>query len=85
MNLKSVKSYRVVKFLLTRRVTSQTEIAEETSAAVGYVNEVLHELESLNIVSIEYGKTTLLDYAKLLDKISYDRSFKKLITKKIIK
>ena len=83
MNLKSVKSYRVVKFLLTRRVTSQTEIAEETSAAVGYVNEVLHELESLNIVSIEYGKTTLLDYAKLLDKISYDRSFKKLITKTI--
>ena len=54
MNLKSVKSYRVVKFLLTRRVTSHSEIAEETSAAVGYVNEVLHELESLNIVSIEY-------------------------------
>lgn len=83
MNLKSVKSYRVVKYILNHGVTSQTEVSRETNVAVGYVNEVLHELESLNIVSIEYGKTTLLDYAKLLDKISYDRSFNKIIKETI--
>lgn len=81
MNLKSIKSYRIAKYLLSNRVCSQTEISKETKVAIGYVNEVLHYLEDLDIVRVSYGETTLLDYAKLLDKISMDRSFKKLIKK----
>jgi len=83
MNLKSVKSYRVVKYLLSKRVTSQTEISQNTNVAIGYVNEVLHYLSDLDIVKISYGETKLLDYSKLLDKISMDRSFKKIIKETI--
>lgn len=81
MNLKSIKSYRVAKYLLSNRVSSQTEISKETRVAIGYVNEVLHYLEDLDIVRVKYGESTLLDYARLLDKISMDRSFKKIIKK----
>lgn len=83
MNLKSIKSYRIAKYLLDNRITSQTEVSKQTSIAIGYVNEVLHNLEDLDIVKIDYGMTTLLDYAKLLDKISLDRSFKQIIKKTI--
>ena len=83
MNLKSKKSYRIAKYLLSNRVTSQTEISLNTDVAIGYVNEVLHYLSDLDIVKISYGETKLLDYAKLLDKISLDRSFKKIIKETI--
>lgn len=81
MNLSSPKSYRVAKFLLGNRISSQTEISHETGVAIGYVNEVVHELFDLNIVNIGYGKCTLIDHVKLLEKISFDRTFKKLIFK----
>jgi len=78
MNFSSLKSYLVAKHLLGNRVSSQIDISRETGVAIGYVNEVVHELSSLDIVKVEYGKCTLLDHVKLLDKISSDRSFKKL-------
>ncbi|MCW4051079.1 MAG: hypothetical protein NWE89_15250 [Candidatus Bathyarchaeota archaeon] len=81
MNFKSLKSYRIAKYLLNNRISSQTKISNETEIAIGYVNEVLHDLADLDIVKIGYGKTTLIDYAKFLDKISMDRSFKKNIKK----
>lgn len=84
MNLKSKKSYRIAKYLLLNRVTSQTEISIKTNVAIGYVNEVLHYLSDMDIAKIDYGETKLLDYAKLLDKISFDRTFKKII-KEIIR
>jgi hypothetical protein len=83
VNLKSIKSYRVAKYLLTDRVTSQVKVSEETGVAIGYVNEVLHFLEDLDIVRINYGETVLLDYVKLLEKISMDRLFKQLVKKRI--
>ena len=83
MNLKSKKSYRVAKYLLLNRVTSQTKLSQDTGVAIGYVNEVLQYLADLDIVKINYGKTSLQDYAKLLDKISMDRSFKKIIIETI--
>ena len=81
MNLSSPKSYRVVKYLLGNRISSQTEISNETGVAIGYVNEVVHELFDLNMVNIGYGKCTLIDHVKLLEKISFDRKFKKLLFK----
>ena len=66
------------KFLLENRISSQTEISHETGVAIGYVNEVVHELFDLNIVNIGYGKCTLIDHVKLLEKINFDRKFKKL-------
>lgn len=83
MNLKSIKSYRVAKYLLVNKVASQTEISQDTNVAISYVNEVLHYLSDLDMVRIEYGETKLVDYARLLDKISFDRSFKKLIRETI--
>jgi hypothetical protein len=83
VNLKSIKSYRVAKYLLLNKVTSQTKVSQDTNVAIGYVNEVLHHLSDLGIVKIEYGETKLIDYARLLDKISFDRSFKKLIQETI--
>ncbi|MBD3207694.1 hypothetical protein GF319_15300 [Candidatus Bathyarchaeota archaeon] len=83
MNLKSEKSYLVAKYLLLNRATSQTEISQNTQVAVGYVNEVVHYLSDLDIVRIDYGETRLVDYARLLDKISLDRSFKRLIKETI--
>ena len=46
--------------------------------AIGYVNEVIHELSGQNIVTIKYGKCSLVDYVRLLEKIGFDRSFNKL-------
>jgi hypothetical protein len=46
--------------------------------AIGYVNEVIHELFDQNIVTIEYGKCSLVDYVRLLEKIGFDRPFNKL-------
>ena len=74
-----MKSYRVVKYLLANKVTSQSEVSQKTKVAIGYVNEVLHYLADLDIVRIDYGRTQLIDYARLLDKISMDRVFKKKI------
>ena len=62
-------------------MSSQTELSHETGVAIGYVNEVVHALFDLNIVNIEYGKCTLIDHVKLLEKISFDRTFKKLVFK----
>ena len=81
MNLSSPKSYLVAKFLLGNRISSQTEISNETGVAIGYVNEVVHELFDLNMVNIGYGKCTLIDHVKLLEKMSFDRKFKKLLFK----
>jgi hypothetical protein len=83
LNLNSKKSYRVAKHLLAYREETQTEISNATRVSLGYVNEILQYLEDLNIVEINYGETRLTDYAKLLEKISMDRSFKKLITSTI--
>jgi len=80
LNLKSKKSYRVAKYLLTKGTCSQTEISKETGVAIGYINEIIHNLSDLNIVKIGYGETTLIDYARLLEKISMDRPFKELVT-----
>ena len=78
MNLSSQKSYRVAKYLLKNRVSSQSKISKETKVAIGYVNEVIHELSDQNIVTIEYGKCSLVDYVRLLEKIGFDRPFQKL-------
>ncbi|MBD3170973.1 hypothetical protein GF326_00735 [Candidatus Bathyarchaeota archaeon] len=83
LNLKAKKSYQVAKYLLLHQVTSQTEVSQSTNVAIGYVNEVLHYLSDLDIVKIEYGKTRLQNYAKLLEKISMDRPMKKLVQKTI--
>ena len=79
MNLSSFQSYRVAKHLLEKKSSSQTDISINTGVAIGYVNEVVHELSNLNIVKIEYGKTILVDHVKLLEKISFDRPYKKLV------
>lgn len=79
MNLSSLQSYRVAKHLLEHRTSSQTDISNETGVAIGYVNEIVHELSDLNIAKIEYGKTMLVDHVKLLEKISFDRLYKKLV------
>ncbi len=79
MSLKSKKAYRIAKYLLENAETSQSEVSQQTGVAIGYVNEVIHQLADLDIVKVDYGKTKLLDYARLLDKISMDRSFKRLI------
>lgn len=81
MNLSSSKSYRVATYLLSNRASSQTEISFETGVAIGYVNEVVHELADINIVNIEYGECTLIDHVKLLEKIGFDRAFRKLLFK----
>lgn len=78
MDLSSPKSYRVAKYLLKNGASSQSKIAKETKVAIGYVNEVIHELSDQNIVAIEYGKCSLVDYVRLLEKIGFDRPFKKL-------
>jgi len=78
LDLSSLKSYRVAKYLLKNKVSSQSKISKETRVAIGYVNEVIHELFDQNIVTIEYGKCSLVDYVRLLEKIGFDRPFKKL-------
>jgi hypothetical protein len=78
LNLSSLKAYRVAKYLLKNRVSSQSNISKETRVAIGYVNEVIHELFDQNIVTIEYGKCSLVDYVRLLEKIGFDRPFNKL-------
>ncbi|MCW4012511.1 MAG: hypothetical protein NWF07_05900 [Candidatus Bathyarchaeota archaeon] len=83
MSLKSKKAYRIAKYLLGKNETSQSEVSQQTGVAIGYVNEVIHQLADLDIVKVEYGNTRLLDYARLLDKISMDRPFKKLIAETI--
>ena len=79
MNLSSLQSYRVAKRLLEVRSSSQTDISTSTGVAVGYVNEIVHGLSDLNIVRVEYGETVLIDYVKLLEKISFDRPYKRLV------
>lgn len=83
LNLSSLQSYRVAKHLLEHRASSQTNISSRTGAAVGYVNEVVHELSDLNIVKIEYGVTMLVDHVKLLEKISFDRPYRRLVHSEI--
>ena len=83
LNLSSIQSYKVAKYLLEEKASSQMDISIDTGVAVGYVNEVVHELSDLNIVRIEYRRTLLLDYVKLLEKISFDRPFKKLVYREL--
>ena len=78
MNLSSIKSYHVAKYLLNHQLSSQTEISKGTDVAIGYVNQIVHELSNLNMIRVEYGKCVLQDYAKLLEKISFDRPFNSL-------
>jgi hypothetical protein len=79
LNLSFIQSYRVAKHLLEKKTSSQTDISVSTGVATGYVNEVVHELSDLNIVKIGYGKTVLVDHAKLLEKMSFDRPYRKLV------
>lgn len=59
-------------------MSSQTEISQITGVSIGLVNRVIHNLVEYEIVTTEYGKCVLKDKIKLLEKISFDRSFKKL-------
>jgi len=78
LNLSAIKSYRVANYLLTNQDSSQIDISQKTGVSIGYVNEVVHELANLNVVNIKYGKCILENPVKLLEKISFDRPFRKL-------
>ena len=78
MNLSAKQSYRIAKHLLGHTATSQTEISRITGASIGLVNRVVHNLAEYEIVAAEYGRCVLKDRVKLLEKIGFDRSFKKL-------
>lgn len=78
MKLTSQKAYRVAKHILEYPEFGQRELHRQTDVALGYVNEIVNYLLDVGVVAKKSGHYSLNDPVKLLDKISFDRPFKKL-------
>lgn len=76
MKLTSLKSYRVIRFLLEHPVSSQLEISRKTEVALGYVNKIVNYLYDINIVAKKSRRCILREPIRLLELISFERPLK---------
>jgi len=82
MKLTSKKSYQITRYILLNQEFTQRKIARETNVSLGYINEVINYLTTINIVTKTTRSYILWDKVKLLEKISLDRPFTNLIIDK---
>lgn len=78
MKLTSLKSYRVIRFLLEHPTSSQLEISRKTEVALGYVNKIVNYLYDVNIVAKKSRRCVLREPIRLLELISFERPLKRL-------
>lgn len=80
MKLTSPKAYKVIKYLLSNKKTSNLEISRETGVAYGWTNEILNFLYDRNIVSKGWRTFELKDRFKLLEVLALERPLNTLVT-----
>jgi len=77
-SLVSQKALRVVRYLISHRSATQTQIARETNVSAGWVNRVVSALIDRELVSYRGKVLIVFDVWKLLNEISWNRSLKSL-------
>lgn len=69
---------RVVKHIMNNRIINQYEVSKKTNVSRSYVNFIIKNLRSLNIVTRKSQFYYLNDPFKLLQMISFERPFNQL-------
>jgi len=77
-SLVSPKAMKVVKYLISHRETTQTQIARETDVSIGMVNKVISNLVNRELVSYRGKRLVLFDVWKLLNQVSWNRPIRSL-------
>jgi len=77
-SLVSPKALRVVRYLVSHRSTTQTQIARDARVSAGMVNKVVSALVDRDLVSYRGKDLVVIDVWKLLNEISWNRSLKSL-------
>jgi len=77
-SLVSPKALRVVRYLVSHRSTTQTQIARDARVSAGMVNKVVSALVDRDLVSYRGKNLVIFDVWKLLNEISWNRSLKSL-------
>jgi hypothetical protein len=79
MKLTSPKAYKIVKFLLANKNTTQLDLSRKTKVALGWTNEVVNFLYDRGIVSKSWGQIELVAPLQLLEIIAHERPVSKLV------
>jgi len=79
MKLTSPKAYKIVKFLLAHKKTTQLDLSRKTKVAIGWTNEVVNFLYDRGIVSKSWGQIELATQLQLLEVIALERPISKLV------
>jgi len=74
VSLSSPKAMRVVRYMLLKDETSQSEISRMTKVSVGHVNKVVRYLRDQEIVSYKGRKMVVVEPWKLLNEVSWSRA-----------
>jgi len=77
-SLVSPKALRIVRYLISHRSTTQTEIAKGADVSVGMVNKVISALVDRELVSYRAKRLVVFDIWKLLNEVSWNRPIKSM-------
>jgi len=80
VSLSYPKSMRIVRYLLTNKNTTQTEIADKTNVSIGLVNKIVTYLVENNMARYKRRNLVLTEPWKLLNEIAWSRNMEQLRT-----
>jgi len=77
-SLVSPKSLRVIRYLVSHKSSTQTQISRETKVSIGMVHKVVSTLMDSELISYKGKNLVVHDIWQLLNAVSWNRSIKKL-------